>query len=160
MKLPSFTPTAFQPTAAPFVPTMAACGQGNAKKDNFNFPDGGWECSKCQNYNFKGRKNCHRCKKSKDDEDIEGKPEHMMMAPQAKAAMKASQKQKRTTQKGKKAEEEGAKTSGDWVCQGCSNHNYSFRNVCNKCQMSYDESANLLSSYQDGARFLNFQLNL
>ena len=34
-----------------------------AAKGNFEFPDGGWECSKCQNYNFKGRKECNRCKK-------------------------------------------------------------------------------------------------
>lgn len=49
----------------------------NSEKKNFEFPDGGWECSKCQNYNFKGRKACFRCKKSKGEEDTEGKPEHM-----------------------------------------------------------------------------------
>lgn len=47
------------------------------KANNFEFPEGGWECFKCQNYNFKGRKSCFRCKKSKADEDFEGKPEHM-----------------------------------------------------------------------------------
>lgn len=47
------------------------------KRNNFEFPDGGWECSKCQNYNFKGRKACFRCKKSKAETDNEGKPEHM-----------------------------------------------------------------------------------
>lgn len=47
------------------------------KKPQFNFPDGGWECNKCQNYNFKGRKECYRCKKAKTDLDVEGKPEHM-----------------------------------------------------------------------------------
>jgi hypothetical protein len=46
-------------------------------RKSFDFPDGGWECSKCQNYNFKGRKECFRCKKGKDQEDHEGKPEHM-----------------------------------------------------------------------------------
>ena len=46
-------------------------------KENFSFPDGGWECNKCQNYNFKGRKACFRCKKTKCSEDNEGKPEHM-----------------------------------------------------------------------------------
>lgn len=46
-------------------------------KKGFEFPEGGWECSKCQNYNFKGRKACFRCKKAKSDDDFEGKPEHM-----------------------------------------------------------------------------------
>lgn len=32
---------------------------------SYSFPDGGWACSKCHNYNFKGRKFCNRCKKSK-----------------------------------------------------------------------------------------------
>lgn len=45
---------------------------------NFVFPDGGWECNKCQNYNFKGRKACFRCKKAKSTDDCEGKPEHMV----------------------------------------------------------------------------------
>jgi hypothetical protein len=55
----------------------------NEKKNDFKFTDGGWECSKCQNYNFKGRKECHRCKKSKTEEDSEGMPTHLtMFAPQ------------------------------------------------------------------------------
>lgn len=46
-------------------------------KGNFEFPEGGWECSKCQNYNFKGRKECNRCKKPKTTKDTTGKPVHM-----------------------------------------------------------------------------------
>ena len=48
------------------------------QKSSFEFPEGGWECHKCQNYNFKGRKECYRCKKAKSSDDIEGKPEHML----------------------------------------------------------------------------------
>lgn len=51
---------------------------GDVQKCSFEFPDGGWECNKCQNYNFKGRKECYRCKKAKSSEDAEGKPEHML----------------------------------------------------------------------------------
>ena len=39
------------------------------EKGTFEFPDGGWECSKCQNYNFKGRKECNRCKKVRTKQD-------------------------------------------------------------------------------------------
>ena len=46
-------------------------------KGTFEFPDGGWECSKCQNYNFKGRKECNRCKKVRTVKDLSGKPAHL-----------------------------------------------------------------------------------
>ena len=61
----------------PPKPVLNDCGESAAKLDEFRFPDGGWECSKCQNYNFKGRKTCNRCKKAKGSDDVEGKPTHM-----------------------------------------------------------------------------------
>ena len=47
-------------------------------KGTFHFPDGGWECSTCQNYNFRGRKECNRCKKPKTKQDTDGKPLHLL----------------------------------------------------------------------------------
>lgn len=105
------------------------------EKDNFNFPDGGWECSKCQNYNFRGRKKCHRCNKTKTEEDIDGKPEHMI-----------NPKKKGKTEK-KKDKCPNGKTGtrvGDWICQRCCNHNFSFRSVCNMCYLSQVESNRML----------------
>jgi hypothetical protein len=58
------------------------------RESDFKFPDGGWECSKCQNYNFKGRKECHRCKKAKADDDCEGMPQHLTMSPTQRAEAK------------------------------------------------------------------------
>jgi hypothetical protein len=51
----------------------------NAKTPNLNFefPDGGWSCSGCRNYNFKGREICNRCNKSKDTLDADGLPTHL-----------------------------------------------------------------------------------
>ena len=46
-------------------------------KDNFDFPDGGWVCGQCQNYNFQGRTKCNRCHKSKAVTDFDGKPKHL-----------------------------------------------------------------------------------
>lgn len=65
------------------------------KGRSFDFPEGGWECSKCQNYNFKGREACYRCKKDKNGEDCEGKPKHMNVA-------KLAKKVKRTTKRSDK----------------------------------------------------------
>jgi len=51
--------------------------ESEKQRQNCKFPPGGWECSKCCNYNFKGRKSCHRCKKVKTAEDMDGMPEHL-----------------------------------------------------------------------------------
>ena len=42
------------------------------RPNKYKFPTGGWECSECLNYNFKGRNRCHRCKKWKNAADTEG----------------------------------------------------------------------------------------
>lgn len=55
-------------------------------KGQFEFPDGGWECSKCQNYNFKGRKECNRCKKARTKQDLSGKPLHLLKSEQKDAS--------------------------------------------------------------------------
>tara|TARA_B100000780_G_scaffold260029_1_gene211450 strand:- start:272 stop:673 length:402 start_codon:yes stop_codon:yes gene_type:complete len=94
----TFTPTftTFQPS--PQVLELTAQSQVD-KSNEFKFPDGGWECSKCQNYNFKGRKECHRCKKAKDTEDCEGMPTHLSMSPNQRAVAKKNGllKNKKTT---------------------------------------------------------------
>lgn len=71
----------------------------------FDFPDGGWECSKCQNYNFKGRKECHRCKKPKTVKDTTGRPEHMFKPEQEKVALKAAKNKQKRMNKAKKLKE-------------------------------------------------------
>ena len=34
--------------------------------------------------------------------------------------------------------------AGDWVCQRCHNHNFSFRNNCNMCHLSHEASLKML----------------
>jgi len=72
---------------------------------SFEFPDGGWECSKCQNYNFKGRKQCHRCKKPKTVKDSTGRPEHMFKPEEEKVALKAAKNKQKRMNKAKKLKE-------------------------------------------------------
>ena len=38
---------------------------------------------------------------------------------------------------------------GDWVCQRCKNLNFSFRNACNKCNLSHDASTNMSNIYKN-----------
>ena len=57
------------------------CKQSTCDKqdiDSFNFPDGGWECFTCKNYNFSGRQKCNRCNKVKSKTDYNGKPKHLL----------------------------------------------------------------------------------
>jgi hypothetical protein len=112
-----------------------------ARKNDFKFPEGGWECSKCQNYNFKGRKECHRCKKIKNDEDSDGMPAHMQMSQNEKEVLKKQELECKTKACAKKPSTERV---GDWTCQKCFNHNFAFRDVCNMCYMSHIESNKLL----------------
>ena len=65
------------------------------KDHSFAFPDGGWECFACSNYNFKGRTKCFRCKKPMGTEDKGGRPEHMFLEGDAKKAILAVEKEKK-----------------------------------------------------------------
>lgn len=49
------------------------------------------------------------------------------------------------TQQLKKMTKERA---GDWDCQRCGNHNFSFRYVCNKCQLTLEENDEMLMQSQ------------
>ena len=54
--------------------------EGNKKnKKSFSFPEGGWVCRPCQNYNFAHRNTCHRCKKQVDTNDFKGVPKHLLV---------------------------------------------------------------------------------
>ena len=90
----------------------------NAKK-GFAFPDGGWVCSLCQNYNFYGRTRCNRCNKKRTKEDVEGKPDHLRKLDNCLVA----QNKKEFTIR-----------DGDWICPFCYNFNFAFREECNKCK--------------------------
>ena len=70
-----------------------------AKGDNFSFPDGGWVCARCQNYNFQGRKDCNRCSKKKDDTDFNGKPKHLIKKNKKEAKKADSDKDSAPTPK-------------------------------------------------------------
>ena len=48
--------------------------------------------------------------------------------------------QKNLEKKKKKKKTEFIEREGDWSCYRCKNINFSFRGVCNKCQLSKDES--------------------
>lgn len=60
------------------APTEAREVKDPKPKDEFDFPEGGWVCGGCQNYNFFGRQKCNRCLKAKSKQDLNGKPKHLL----------------------------------------------------------------------------------
>lgn len=118
------------------------------RRGDFKFPEGGWECSKCQNYNFKGRKECHRCKKCKSDDDSEGMPSHMQQSAIDKEAQRKAMQKVAPAELSPCQSKKPSERVGDWTCQRCCNHNFAFRDVCNKCYMSHIESSKMLYNQQ------------
>lgn len=113
----------------------------------FAFPDGGWECSSCCNYNFKGRKRCHRCNKTMNETDKVAKPEHMSLSEQERAALKAVKNLKKLELKKESLSNKSfqainsSENEGQcaWNCARCSNKNFAFRDSCNKCGLTQFE---------------------
>ena len=135
-------------------------------KKHFDFPDGGWECASCSNYNFKGRMKCHRCKKQKSETDFLGKPNHMFLELEEKQAMRDARFQQKKQAKMLAQFQQfhcqsenqvidtttptdylGMPRNGDWICIRCTNFNYSFRECCNKCGLMQYEHHYFSNNY-------------
>ncbi len=116
-------------------------GKKRSGKSQFKFPDGGWVCLACQNYNFCGRVRCNRCGKVKTKDDPVGKPKHLLRKENdendptmaAKAPNKSAKKQLH-------------ERAGDWLCLSCRNINFAFRQQCNRCKLDKE----LIGSTLDG----------
>ena len=39
---------------------------------------------------------------------------------------------------------------GDWICQRCNNHNFSFRTKCNMCHLSHEASVKMAYTFNNG----------
>ena len=151
-----------------------------AKNDNYNFPDGGWVCCFCQNYNFYGRVKCNRCTKGKSQDDCEGKPHHIIRKEMKtykkndENNMNNMKKMNKVTKLKMKKQAQAVKIQqvqvpisenhindgsisqnperlGDWICFTCSNLNFSFRKMCNRCKISRDQSDMHYQSFQVSA---------
>lgn len=125
------------------IPSLIAQKQSKLpeSKCNFQFPDGGWVCSACRNYNFMGRSKCNRCGKIKSKEDSDGKPSHIAGIVNENAI--SSCDQSASSKRRKKLKER----AGDWVCFSCKNLNFAFRTECNRCKLSKSQSTAVTQQY-------------
>ena len=77
----------------------------------------GWECEKCNNFNFESRTICNRCEAPKQPKSLE--------------QIKIENEQKSGERKKKPLIER----KGDWQCPLCHNLNFAFRQSCNRCKL-------------------------
>ena len=78
----------------------------------------GWICNKCNNFNYETRNRCNRCSADKDPKKLS-------------EIHKKNKEKDESSQSKKKNKEQKA----DWVCPNCSNLNFGFRKICNRCQI-------------------------
>ena len=101
----------------------------------------GWQCAKCNNFNFESRIKCNRCLEMKDPKTLE--------------EIKKELEEKNSGDKKKKPLIE---RKGDWQCPQCHNLNFAFRQECNRCHLSKEVYLNYQNKIQQQGN--NFGINL
>ena len=96
----------------------------------------GWICNQCNNFNYETRNKCNRCGVAKSPKKLS----------------EIKKKKERDTSKEKKKNKEH---KGDWICPQCSNLNFGFRKVCNRCQIPRDEVNEQAPSMQFPMQVIN-----
>lgn len=100
----------------------------------------GWLCHVCNNFNYDTRNKCNRCHESRSPK--KGKKENSNQKVQMNINNSA---QNMNNNKNNKMFSERI---GDWNCFHCNNLNFAFRTVCNRCQLSKEESDAFLMKFQ------------
>ena len=77
----------------------------------------GWECEKCNNFNFESRTICNRCEAPKQPKSLE--------QIKLENELKSGEKKKKPL----------VERKGDWQCPLCHNLNFAFRVSCNRCKL-------------------------
>ena len=101
----------------------------------------GWICSFCNNFNFESRNKCNKCNKSKQNKTP---IKHKKKSNNNDNNIHKNNNNENKTQK------QFSEREGDWICFNCKNVNFAFRKLCNRCQLSKNESENLFK--------INFQM--
>ena len=77
----------------------------------------GWECEKCNNFNFESRTICNRCEAPKQPKSLE------------------QIKKENEEKSGERKKKPLIERKGDWQCPICHNLNFAFRHSCNRCKL-------------------------
>ena len=97
----------------------------------------GWECEKCNNFNFESRTICNRCEAPKQPKSLQ----QIKMENELKSVEK---KKKPLIER-----------KGDWQCPMCHNLNFAFRVTCNRCKLPKE----IYLKYSMKQKMINDNLN-
>jgi len=100
------------------------------EKDNYlveMFGKKGWICILCNNFNYETRLKCNRCGVRKKPKRIIGYPK--------RTEIKIFKETKKIEEPKEISHKNENNKKGDWICSFCKNLNYSFRKICNRCQV-------------------------
>ena len=102
----------------------------------------GWECEKCNNFNFESRTICNRCEAPKQPKTLE--------QIKLENELKSGDKKKKPL----------IERKGDWQCPLCHNLNFAFRVSCNRCKLPKEMYLNYSMKQQKLTENLNNMNNI
>ena len=102
----------------------------------------GWECEKCNNFNFESRTICNRCEAPKQPKTLE--------QIKLENELKSGDKKKKPL----------IERKGDWQCPLCHNLNFAFRVSCNRCKLPKEMYLNYSMKQQKLSENLNNMNNI
>lgn len=139
---------------------------------------GGWLCPSCRNFNIEKNKNCGKCQKSpnkfqsfldnkeniepgnlspiypKKEINFDGSKDTCPQQTHPTNTMPNPPPMERSAKDKKKKLTERV---GDWVCIKCKNLNFSFRVICNRCELPKTENDFLYEKYSNIANLNKIQ---
>lgn len=99
--------------------TTPQSNNGNEEEYIFEkFGKRGWQCEKCNNFNFESRTKCNRC-------GIQKMPKSLQKIKEENELNNTGDKKKKPL----------VERKGDWQCPKCRNLNFAFRQSCNRCKL-------------------------
>ena len=101
----------------------------------------GWECEKCNNFNFESRTICNRCEAPKQPKSLE--------QIKLENELKSGERKKKPL----------IERKGDWQCPLCHNLNFAFRVSCNRCKLPKEMYLNYTMKQQKMNENMNNNIN-
>ena len=101
----------------------------------------GWECEKCNNFNFESRTICNRCEAPKQPKSLE--------QIKLENELKSGERKKKPL----------IERKGDWQCTLCHNLNFAFRVSCNRCKLPKEMYLNFTMKQQKMNENMNNNIN-
>ncbi len=127
----------------------------NSNKNLEMFGKKGWICNYCNNFNYENRSKCNRCKIGKNNQKNKNQQKINV-----NFKKKNTQISNQNNQNDLLLKQKFSERVGDWFCFKCKNLNFSFRTICNRCQLSKEDSDNYFQYFYDNLQNQNLNNQL